>query len=289
MHSPEAADAFRSYEQKVDGVKIRARSESFADHFSQATLFWNSMADWEKAHIADAFAFELNQVEDADVRAHVMNELLVNVADDLAQTVSAQTGIAIAPMGTPEAPTPSAPDPSGPLRPEAKDSASPALSQDKPAQNIKGRKIALLGGDGVDAEQLKHAKKVLTAKGCVVELIAPRAGTVADSNGKAQKVDRAAPNAPSVVYDGVIVLGGQSALALSKSGLAIHFVNEAFRHGKPIAFLSHGALVMKAAKFPKVSNKDGVISGDNAGTIDAFIQALHQHRFQSRMIDGVPA
>ena len=60
------AQAFRSYAEKMDGAKIRERSHSFNDHFSQATLFWNSMADWEKHHIADAFAFELNQVESED-------------------------------------------------------------------------------------------------------------------------------------------------------------------------------------------------------------------------------
>jgi catalase len=247
------------------------------------------MAYWEKDHIAEAFAFELDQVENEEVRAHVMNELLVNVADELAQSVSAQTGIAIAPMGTPEAPTPSAPDPSGPLRPRAKDSASQALSLDKPALLIKGRKIALLAGDGVDADQLKVMKGALIAQGCVVELIAARAGVITDSDGKAQKVNRAALNAPSVIYDGAVVLGGDSAEALSKSGLAIHFVNEAFRHGKPIASIGNGNLVMKAAKFPKVGARDGVIEGDGDGAIEAFVQALHQHRFPRRSIGSVPA
>ena len=289
MHSPQAADASRSYEQKVDGAKVRQRSESFADHFSQATLFWNSMADWEKDHIAAAFAFELNQVENEEVRAHVMNELLVNVADELAQRVSAQTGIAVAPIGTPEAPTPSAPDPSGPLRPQAKDHASPALSLDKPAPLIKGRKIALLAGDGVDADQLQDVKKALLAEGCVVELVAAHAGVITDSEGEAQKVNRAAPNAPSVIYDGAVVLGGKSAAALRKSGLAIHFVNEAFCHGKPLAFISDGNLVMKAANFPEAGAPDGVIAGEGDDAIEAFVQALHQHRFPRRRIDSIPA
>ena len=78
---------FVSYGEKVDGAKIRIRSDSFSDHFSQATQFWNSMSDWEQAHIAEAFAFELNQVESEEVRHHVMNELLVNIADALAEAV----------------------------------------------------------------------------------------------------------------------------------------------------------------------------------------------------------
>ena len=215
MHSPAAADAFVSYAERIDGAKIHARSASFSDHFSQATQFWNSMSDWEQSHIADAFAFELNQVVNEEVRHHVMNELLVNIADALAQAVSAQTGIRIAPVGTPENPTPSAPSPSGPLRPGAKNLSSAALSQDKVGNTIKGRKIAILGGDGVDAKQLKAVEAALKAKGAISELIAPHAGTITDSIGKPQKVGRAAPNAPSVVYDAAIVLGGTSAAELA--------------------------------------------------------------------------
>jgi catalase len=188
MQSPEAADAFVSYAEKVDGAKIRARSDSFSDHFSQATQFWNSMSDWEQQHIVEAFSFELNQVESEEVRHHVMNELLVNIADALAEAVSAQTGIKVAPVGTPGKPTPSAPTPSGPLRPQAKGLSSPALSQDKPGVTVKGRKIAILAGEGVDAKQLKAVTQALTTEGAVFELIAAHAGTIADSAGKPQKV-----------------------------------------------------------------------------------------------------
>jgi catalase len=291
MHSPEQeADAFVSYAEKVDGAKIRTRSDSFSDHFSQATQFWNSMSDWEQEHIAEAFAFELNQVESEEVRHHVMNELLVNIADALAEAVSAQTGIKIAPVGDPEHPTPSAPTPSRPLRPEAKELSSPALSQDKPGDTIKGRKVAILGGDGVDAAQLKAVKDSLMAQEALVELIAARAGTITDSVGKPQKVNRAAPNAPSVIYDAVVVLGGgSSAEALAKSGLAIHFLNEAFRHGKPIAAIGDGSLLLEACCLGEAQAQDGVIVGEGADVIDDLIAALLQHRFPRRLIAGVPA
>ena len=288
MHSREAADAFVSRAEKIDAAKIRQRSESFNDHFSQATMFWNSMSDWEKNHIAAAFAFELNQVENEEVRHHVMNELLVNVADTLAEAVSVQTGIAIAPVGTPKNPTPSAPTPSGPLRKNAKDLTSPALSMDKLAENIKGRRIAILGGDGVSADHLKAINNILVAEEGVGELIAAHAGTVNDSNGNAQKVNRAAPNAPSVIYDGVIVPGGESASALAKSGLAIHFINEAFRHGKPIAFLGEGRVVLDATGLPAADVEDGVIVTDG-DDLELFIEAMLQHRFPLRTIDSVPA
>ncbi len=289
MHSPQAADAFVSHAEKVDGAKIRARSDSFSDHFSQATQFWNSMSDWEQQHIAEAFSFELNQVESEQVRHHVMNELLVNIADALAKAVSTQTGIKVAPVGTPRNPTPSAPTPSGSLRPEAKDLSSPALSQEKPGDTIKGRKIALLGGDGVDAKQLKDVKNALTAEGAVCELIAAHAGTITDSAGKPQKVNRAAPNAPSVVYDAVVVLGGASAAALTESGLALHFVVEAYRHGKPIAAVGDGSLLLDACSLGDRPVEEGMFVGDEGNVVTALISALKQHRFPRRPIAGVPA
>jgi len=289
MHSAEAADAFVSFAEKVDGTKIRARSDSFSDHFSQATQFWNSMSDWEQAHIADAFAFELNQVESEDVRHHVMNELLVNIADALAEAVSVQTGIKVAPVGTPENPTPSAPTPSGPLRLAAKELSSPALSQDKPGTTIKGRKIAILGGEGIDAKQLKAVQDALIAEEALVELIAAHAGHVTDSLGKAQRVNRAAPNAPSVIYDAVVVPGGASAAALAKSGLAIHFINEAYRHGKPIAAIGDGARLLEACAVGESTAEDGVIIANSPNPIESLIEALLQHRFPRRSTAGVPA
>ncbi len=63
MQQPDAVDAFRSYAERVDGHKVRGRSKSFTDYFTQATLFWNSMAPWEKDHIAAGFSFEFNQCE----------------------------------------------------------------------------------------------------------------------------------------------------------------------------------------------------------------------------------
>ena len=136
-----------------------------------------------------------------------MNEILVNIHKDLADMVSEATGIAVSPAGTPEAPTPSAPTPAGPLRKDADKLKSPALSMDKPAPTIKGRKIAVLVGDGVDTGEVEAMLEALAAAELVPETIGPRAGTVDASDGP-MKVNRAAPNAPSVVYDAVLVPTG---------------------------------------------------------------------------------
>ena len=295
MHQPEARDAFRSYTEKVDGHKIRARSKSFTDYFSQATLFWNSMAEWEKEHIAAAFSFELNNCETKAVRQAVMANLLVNISPDLAGRVADQTGLDIEeckrvaprPVVTELADTSAMP--SG----GKKVNASPALSMDKPADGIKGRKIAVLAGEGVDGNQLGALKKSLTGHGAVVEIIASRGGSFTCSLGKEVPVTRAAPNAPSVIYDAVAIPGGKSAAMLAKSGLALAFVAEAFKHGKPILALGDGAHVLTAAHLPGVTSQgapdQGVIVGSDGKSADHLVSALKQHRFHNRNVAAVPA
>jgi catalase len=132
-------------------------------------------------------------------------------------------------------------------------------------------------------------KEALIAQEALVELIAAHAGIITDSAGEPQKVNRAAPNAPSVIYDAVVVLGGSSADALAKSGLAIHFINEAYRHGKPIAAIADGSLLLDACSLGEVKAPDGVIVGKDANAIDDLIAALLQHRFPRRLIANVPA
>ena len=270
----EAPTGYRTYPAKVDGVKIRKRSDTFSDHFSQATMFWNSMSDWEKDHIAAAFSFELNMVETEEVRDRAMNELIANISPDLAARVSMQTGIAVEPHD-PQNPTPSAPTPSGPLDPNAGELRSPALTMDKRADSVKGRKIAILIDEGVDGDMLEEIKSALAAEEAVFDLIAPHAGSVADASGKPVKVNKAAPNAPSVLYDAAIVPGGGHAERMVGSKLAHEFLGEAFWHGKPLAFFGDGAALREGVHLPK--GADGILEGD--ADMDAFVDMMKQHRF----------
>ena len=295
-HSPDAMAAFSSHAEKIDGVKIRQRSPSFADHFSQATLFWNSMADWEKEHIASAFSFELNMVETEAIRERVLNELLANVHEDLAMRVGKNTGLTPKrrdPQGiTPEASVaPPVPKSKKPLQ------ASRALSMDKPCEDIKGRKIAILVADGVDGRQVGRIKAELDAQGAIGEVIARFAGSVASSDGKTIAVDRAAPNAPSVLYDAMIVPGGaQSVDALVASKLAVQFVEEAFGHAKTIGAIGEGSELLRAAKIDIPSSTEGTASptgvvvakeGEHAAFLSDFIDALKRHRHFSRGLETV--
>lgn len=294
MHQPAAVDAFRSYAEKVDGAKIRARSNSFTDFFSQATLFWNSMSDWEKEHIVEAFSFELNNCETKAVRQAVMANILVNIDPNLAARVADKTGLDIdeCKRVAPKPVVTEVADPSA--MPSGKKSvkASPALSMDKTTKGIKGRKIGVLAGEGVDGGQLGTLKSGLQAEGAVVEVIAEHGGTITCSLGKSVPVDRPSPNAPSVIYDAVVVPGGASAGKLAKTGLALAFLAEAFKHGKPIAFVGDAATLIQAAHLPVAPGgapDQGVSVGAASHTVHALVKGLEQHRFHNREIEAVAA
>ncbi|WP_296320140.1 catalase [Reyranella sp.] len=283
MHSPTAAGAFRSVAVQEAGAKLRQRSDSFSDHFSQATMFWNSMSDWEKDHIAAAFAFELNMVVDQGVRHRVMNELLCNISPQLADMVHGATGIEVAPAGTPEAPTPSAPTPSGPLNPKADELRSPALSMDRAPPLVRGRKIAILVGEGVDSALVKTMVGDLTKAGQVPELIGPTAGAVIDSTSKPLPVNRAAPNAPSVIYDAVLIPPGV-AEGLMAMPLGQRFIDEAFRHGKPIVAAEDARALFERIG---ITDAEGVVVGATKLTT-LLLDNLAQHRFPRRLSNLAP-
>ncbi|WP_372504747.1 catalase [Streptomyces telluris] len=270
------AGVFRHYAERVDGDKIRVRSESFKDHYSQAALFWNSMADWERRHIVEAFRFELGKVNAVEVRERMTGNL-AHVSQDLAAEVAEGLGLpAPAPVGG------------------VTSAASPALSQENLAgEGIRTRKVAVLAADGTDAGQVTAVRDRLTARGAIVEVLAARAGTVQGAGGEPLDVDRALPTMGSVLYDAVLVPDGARAVsALAADPAAVRFVEEAYRHGKPLAVLGEGTRLLTAARLPEdtvlgESAPDyGVFTGNGTAPAedlaDAFADAVGQHRFPHR-------
>ena len=150
---------------------------------------------------------------------------------------------------------------------------------DKPAPTIKGRKVAILLADGVDTAQVQGMLESLVGHELVVETIGPRAGAVAASEGPLM-VNRAAPNAPSVIYDAVAVPAGV-AKALAAMPVARRFINEAFRHGKPIAVAVYGESLLHASGVP--ADAEGIVIGQAGALVDELTAALGLHRFPRRV------
>ncbi|WP_295794944.1 catalase [Mucilaginibacter sp.] len=293
---------FKHFEERVEGSKIRARSKSFMDFFSQATMFFNSMSEAEQSHLIDALRFELGKVDIQDIRNRVVG-LLTFVDKTLAKRVAEGLGMEVPEPQQPINHQLGADDNPKDYEPVFKKPAvekSAALSMANTAKDsIKTRQVAFLAADGVDANSLASVKKALEAEGAVVRVVAPHNGFIKDSAGKQIKVDQSFLTAASVLVDAVYVPAGQkSVTALLNEPDAIHFINEAYRHCKPIAADGEGADLIKATyvgtKLNIKAGNDavaGVVIGNAGNDLSAaFIDAIKQHRFwQREKKDKIPA
>jgi catalase len=287
---------FTSYPERIDSHKIRTRSKSFLDHFSQAKLFFNSQADYEKDHIINALSFELGKVQTQAVRERMLR-ILDQVDEGMAAQVAANLGLKVpkkgAPLNQSIPATETAADNQSVIR-EQPVAVSPALSMANTIKDtIKSRQVAILAADGVNAASLNAMKQALMKQGAAVEVIAPHQGFIL-SDGKEQvPVDGSFLTAASVCYDAVFVAGGaKSAAALEAEPDAIHFLDEAFKHCKAIAADASAMPVLEAtyfgrklgnAKAAKEMEKLGVLVGSDAGKLaQGFIKAIANHRFWER-------
>ncbi|MBP2085949.1 MULTISPECIES: catalase HPII [Pseudomonas] len=276
---PAAQDGgFESYQERVDAHKIRQRSESFGDHFSQARLFFQSMSPTEQQHIIKAYSFELGKVEREAIRAREVNEILANIDLKLAAAVAANLGLPAPKAGTVQVKG-------------SKLAESPALSQmNHPGVvGIKGRKIAVLLADGVDAGSVDRLVKALEAHSARIMLLGPTSAPVKAADGKALPVDASMEGMPSIMFDGVLVPAGKAALdALGASGLAKHFLLEAYKHLKAIGFAKEGKVLVDALG---LKEDKGLLLGDDQKTLDAFVKAVEGHRVWEReaAAEAVPA
>lgn len=284
--APSETEGYVHYPERVEGHKIRERSESFGEHFSQATLFWNSLSAIEKKHLVEAAYFELGKVEDQWVREKMVDRLN-HVDQGLAKQVAMGIGVAA---------------PTQPIMPNHGQS-SPALSQNAFAvKTAKGRKVAILAADGVEAEHVSAIKQALAEAGAEGLIVSTFLGTIKSATGEMLKVDKTFLTSASVMFDAVYVPSGtQSIATLKEKGDATHFINEAFRHNKAIAATGEGVELLKESSITGITlserslqDDQGVISAKMPSGLSAvaelFVEAIAQHRFWNRTIQQkVPA
>ncbi|MFO7524913.1 MAG: catalase [Ignavibacteriaceae bacterium] len=291
---------FVTYNEKIDARKVRARSRSFFDHFSQATLFFNSQSESEKNHIVDAFRFELGKLKNEAIRMRVLG-MLTQVDKSLAAKVAQGLGVSV--PKSPEQPLnlsiPADGDPKKfqPKKVKSSIQESKALSMANTVKDtIKTRQIAILAADGVDDVSLNKMKRALEAAGAQINIIAPHLGNIKSEKNKQIKVHQSFLTAASVLFDAVYIPGGKkSSAALQNEPDAIHFINEAYKHCKAIAAEAEGVdLLNKTAagiKMKDKTNKNLLAKGVLTDrTPKEFIKAIAQHRFWEREKPGkVPA
>ncbi|UWU55990.1 catalase [Stenotrophomonas maltophilia] len=252
----ETPAGFRSHSSADDGRKGRTRAESFADHYSQARMFFRSLEKPEQAHLASALVFELSKVETLKVRERTVSHLR-NIDESLAQRVA--DGLSL----------PALPDPAPtatPVQDMPAASEVRVIGRNKPT--LQGRSIGILFDEGSDARVMASLSKAARKAGADVKLVAPKVGGATLSDGAMQTADGQLAGTPSAVFDAVaVVLSPEAAKALSKESAAVEFVSQAWAHLKAIASDAGGQTLLKAAR---VGNDAGIVEAEDA---KAFLAA----------------
>lgn len=247
------------FPQPVEGTKLRQRAQSFDDHYSQATLFWNSLSQPERDHEVGAFAFELSKVADPAIVARMITNLTY-VHPDLAALVAAPLGV---------------------TAPQAEDvtdaGASRALSMAPIAASpIDGRVVAVLVTDGADGAGVRALRKAIEKAGAVLHVIGPHGGSVRGRGRARIPVDATVFNSDSVVYDALVVADGTSELD-PRSAIMLQ---EAFRHHKTLAGWGTGANTLATAGF----EGPGIVTGPSCAKAfnNELVEAIGWHRHWDR-------
>ncbi len=283
---------FQSGQAQVPPSKVRRRPEDFDDHFSQPTLFWSSQSAAEKDQIIAAFLFQLARVDSASIRQRVVDNL-AHVDARLARKVAEPLGLGL-------------PDPraaagragfraAAPAFAAPQLAASPALSMDQAGPSILSRRVAIVVAAGVEVGAMKVVQQALHEHGALTRVVAGHLGVVSTSSGQQLTVDYTFTCMPSVMFDAVLVpAGASSAHSLAAWGEAVHFVHEAYSHGKALCLIGDSAQLL-----PPVAREQadvpGVVRGSNDPTArmqmaQDFIQAIARHRHWVRPgLDGISA
>ncbi|KAJ4860624.1 catalase domain-containing protein [Trichoderma breve] len=291
------------YPERVVGIKERAKSAKFKDHFSQAQLFFNSLSEIEKSHMLAAFSFELSHCDEPIVYERLVKRL-ADIDLGLAQSVGKMVGGAI-------------PDKAGQANhgKKAKGLSQMEYLPDEPI--IASRRIGIIVADGYDPIAFNAIYGAIQgAKAIPLVIGTHRSETFADGesqSGKGIVPDHHLEGQRSTMFDALFVPGGKQAIeTLSKNGRALHYIREAFGHLKPIGATGEGVLLVeKALQLPTVVTSSdneavesyGVVTlksvhperlgelvsaAKNAkGFLDKFVYAISVHRCWEREIDGL--
>ncbi len=258
---PESQGGYEHYHQKVEGQKVRARSDSFKDHFSQATMFWNSMSEPEKQHIIGAFSFEVGKVKSISVRQQVV-DMFANVSVELATRIADNLGVN---------------PPQNKTEPKVT-KVSPALSQKNTIKKLDTLKVAVIVADGFQGDIIETLD-LLRSKQLCIEVISDKLGMVKGTNSRELEAQHTFLTTSSVLFDAVLAVGGSN-LNQNFDNDATYFVKEAFMHHKPIAAIYDGEKWLQENQMAKATGV--VVNSNTRDFTDQFLDSVSAHRHWDR-------
>lgn len=269
VETPPAASngGFESYPEKISGHKLRQRSETFSDYFSQPRLYYKSLAPHEQKHVVNAYTFELSKVQRKHIRERQVQQILANIDLDLARQVGANLGIEV-------------PDLTLDYKKTAIEKSAKLSLLAFPPEDIQGRKIAVLIHNLVKSDTLEAIKNWAIKEGVVVHLLAPSLAPVKDHKDNVIVADGMQMAEPSIAYDAVIVPDGDNLNAVMQDGVARHYVLEAYKHLKPIAFLGNKSDLLEPLGL--VADEGTLIEEEFQHIAEKFKNLIMAHRVWSR-------
>ncbi|RSN90631.1 catalase HPII [Acinetobacter pittii] len=267
--TPPAASngGFESYPEQISGHKLRQRSETFSDHFSQPRLYYKSLAPHEQKHVVDAYTFELSKVQRKHIRERQVQQILANIDLDLARQVGANLGIEV-------------PDLTLDYKKTAVEKSAKLSFLAFPPQDIQGRKVAVLIHNLVKSDSLEAMKNWAIKEGVTLHLLAPSLAPVKDHQDSIITADGMQMAEPSIAYDAVIIPDGDNLNAVMQDGVTRHYLLEAYKHLKPIAFLGNKSDLLEPLGLVP---DEGTLVGDEFQPIaEKFKNLIMAHRVWSR-------
>ncbi|WP_445489115.1 catalase [Niallia sp. 03133] len=251
---PKEKGGYEHYQEKMDGRKVRGRSESFLDFYSQAKLFYNSLAPYEQQHIRDALSFELGKCKSMNVKNNaivVLNHIDRQIAAEVSDTIGA-----VLPEENHEVKS---------------DKKSPALSMANTNRKPDTKTVAILLNGKADAEHLTKWLKTLAQHKVNYSIVDKKVHAINETLQVTDTYD----TADSSLFDAAILVSSESSIAAP----ALEFIEMTYKHFKPLAIsitlpesLTQSRVKIEEAGVYDLSNK----------TIADFIEGITQGRFWER-------
>lgn len=260
--TPPGEGGYEHYPEKVDGHKIRARSESFNDFFSQPRIFWNSMSPVEKKHLIDSLSYQLGKVKNESVRQQNIN-ILVNVDKEMASMIATNVGVE---------------PPSGSHVPVT--TSYPSLSLANSPRSAYTQKVGVLIGNDFNGDEVTNVLNLLEENGAFVVIVSETLGTVTGDDGTKLKVDQTFLTTSPYLLDSLFVVGGSAKNEEKFKADIDKFVRVAYEHYKPIGI---GMTAQSYTPTAETNNLVGIVSaGDTSNFGRDFVTAVAEQRFWDR-------
>jgi len=261
--TPPEEGGYKHYPEKVEGYKIRARSKSFDDHFSQPRIFWNSMSPVEKQHLIKSLSFQIGSVKNVSVCQQAV-DILVNVDQKMSYIVADNVGVD-RPEGT-----------NVPVS-----TSYPSLSIANSPRFASTQKVGVLISDGFDDEEIINMLEVMHEYGVFVEIVSEKLGVVTGANGTNLEVDKTFLTTSPYLLDSLYVVGGNTENQTKLNQDMMYFTNVAYTHYKPIGVATNAQSYMKSSK---TNNLSGVVFANNNPNFEReFVEAIAIQRFWDRI------